>query len=64
MAKGRKTKAWFNDQYNEDFKDPANDIKNNFSLTKMYVNIMVILLLLVLILPNFDYFKNIINNIQ
>ena len=57
MAKGRKTKAWLKDQ----FKDPANDIKNNFSVTKMYINIMVILLLLVLILPNFDYFKNMID---
>lgn len=54
MTKARKTKAQTNDQN-------AKDIKNTFSVTKMYINIMVILLLLVLILPNFDYFKNMIN---
>ncbi len=55
MAKG-------NDQYDEDIKDPVNDLKQDFSVTKMYLNIMVILLILVLILPNFDYFKNMINS--
>jgi competence protein ComGC len=64
MAKGKKTKAWFKDQYDQDFKDPAKDLKQDFSLTKMYINIMVILLLLVLILPNFDYFKNMINSME
>jgi competence protein ComGC len=57
MTKARKTKDRTNDQN-------AKDIKNNFSVTKMYINIMVILLLLVLILPNFDYFKNMIDTIK
>jgi len=45
-------------------KGKKTDLKQDFSVTKMYLNIMVILLILVLILPNFDYFKNIINNIE
>lgn len=49
MSKGKKTQKY--------------DKLKSFNITKYYINLMIVLLMLILILPNFSYFKNIINTI-
>jgi uncharacterized membrane protein YukC len=65
MSKGKKTKEFFEKQWNnqKDKKTQNYDKLKSFNITKYYINLMIVLLMLILILPNFSYFKNIITTI-